>query len=83
MPIKSKAQQRLLFAKERAGELPKGTALKMARETKEKGVDLKDFLRRYPRRLLPSSTPSSRRPPSGLTRPLPRLAYSAYALSPG
>ena len=43
MPIKSKAQQRLLFAKERAGELPEGTALKMARETKEKGVDLKSL----------------------------------------
>lgn len=43
MPIKSKAQQRLLFAKERAGELPEGTALKMARETKEKGVDLKEL----------------------------------------
>lgn len=43
MPIKSKAQQRLLFAKERAGELPEGLALKMARETKEKGVDLKSL----------------------------------------
>lgn len=33
MPFKSKAQQRLFFAKERAGELPKGTALEWAHHT--------------------------------------------------
>jgi hypothetical protein len=33
MPFKSKAQQRLFFAKEARGELPKGTALKWAHET--------------------------------------------------
>lgn len=34
MPFKSKAQQRLFFAKEERGELPKGKALEWARETK-------------------------------------------------
>lgn len=34
MPIRSKAQMRLLFAKENAGELPKGTAKKWVRHTK-------------------------------------------------
>jgi hypothetical protein len=34
MPYKSKAQQRLFFAKEARGELPKGTAKKWAHETK-------------------------------------------------
>ena len=33
MPFKSKAQQRLFFAKERRGELPKGTALEWAHHT--------------------------------------------------
>jgi hypothetical protein len=41
--IKSKAQQRFLFAKEARGELKRGTALKMARETKN--------LRRLPERV--------------------------------
>ncbi len=34
MPFKSKSQQRLMFAKEERGELPKGTAKKWAHETK-------------------------------------------------
>jgi hypothetical protein len=34
MPYKSKAQQRLFFAKEERGELPKGTAKRWAHETK-------------------------------------------------
>jgi hypothetical protein len=34
MPFKSKAQLRLLFAKERSGEIKKGTAEKWAHETK-------------------------------------------------
>lgn len=34
MPFKSKSQQRLMFAKEARGELPKGTAKKWAHETK-------------------------------------------------
>ena len=34
--IKSKAQMRKLFAMEERGELPKGTAERMAHETKEK-----------------------------------------------
>ena len=34
MPFKSKAQERLFFAKESRGELPKGTAEKWAHETK-------------------------------------------------
>ena len=34
MPFKSKSQQRLFFAKEERGELPKGKALEWARETK-------------------------------------------------
>jgi len=33
MPFKSKSQQRLFFAKEAQGELPKGTAEKWAGET--------------------------------------------------
>lgn len=39
MPFKSKAQQRLFFAKESKGELPKGTAEKWASHT----PDLKDL----------------------------------------
>ena len=34
MPYKSKAQERLFFAKEARGELPKGTAKEWAHETK-------------------------------------------------
>lgn len=34
MPYKSKAQMRLMFAKESAGEVKKGTALRWAHETK-------------------------------------------------
>jgi hypothetical protein len=34
MPFKSKAQMRLFFAKEKRGELPKGTTKRWARETK-------------------------------------------------
>ena len=34
MPFKSKAQQRLFFAKESRGELPRGTARRWAHETK-------------------------------------------------
>ncbi len=34
MPFKSKAQQRLMFAKEARGKLPKGTAEEWAHETK-------------------------------------------------
>ena len=34
MPYKSKAQQRLFFAKEARGELPRGTARRWAHETK-------------------------------------------------
>jgi hypothetical protein len=33
MPFKSKSQQRLFFAKEAKGELPKGTAERWAHET--------------------------------------------------
>lgn len=33
MPFQSKAQERLFFAKESRGELPKGTALNWAHET--------------------------------------------------
>lgn len=35
MPFKSKAQQRLLFAKEARGEVRKGTAKRWAHETKD------------------------------------------------
>lgn len=35
MPFKSKAQMRLIYAKEKAGELPKGTADQWAKETKD------------------------------------------------
>lgn len=35
MPIKSKSQMRLLFAKESRGEIAKGTAEKWAHETKD------------------------------------------------
>lgn len=34
MPFRSKAQMRLFFAKEKRGELPKGTARRWAHETK-------------------------------------------------
>ena len=34
MPYKSRAQERLFFAKESRGELPKGTAEEWAHETK-------------------------------------------------
>jgi len=34
MPYKSKSEQRLMFAKEAKGELPKGTAEEWAHETK-------------------------------------------------
>lgn len=33
MPFKSRSQQRLFFAKEARGELPKGTAKQWAKET--------------------------------------------------
>ncbi len=33
MPLKSKAQQRFLFAAEARGEIPKGTAKKFVKET--------------------------------------------------
>jgi len=33
MPYKSKAQEKLFFAKEERGELPKGTAIEWAHET--------------------------------------------------
>lgn len=35
MPFKSKSQQRLFFAKEQRGELPKGTAMEWAHKTKD------------------------------------------------
>lgn len=35
MPFKSKAQQRLMFAKESRGELKKGTAKRWAHETRD------------------------------------------------
>jgi len=41
MPLKSKAQQRYMFAAESRGELPKGTALRWAHETQAAGQDLK------------------------------------------
>ena len=34
MPFKSKAQQRFMFAAEERGEIPKGTAKRWAKETK-------------------------------------------------
>ena len=33
MPLKSKAQMRMFFAKEKSGEVPKGTAMKWVEET--------------------------------------------------
>lgn len=36
MPFKSKAQERLFFAKEARGELPKGTAKRWLKHTKNK-----------------------------------------------
>lgn len=41
MPIKSKSQQRWLFAAEASGELPKGTAKRWVKETRDEGKDLK------------------------------------------
>jgi len=35
MPFKSKSQQRMMFAKEAAGEVAKGTARRWAHETKD------------------------------------------------
>lgn len=35
MPFKSKSQQRMMFAKEAAGEVAKGTAHRWAHETKD------------------------------------------------
>lgn len=35
MPFKSKAQQRMMFAKEARGEVKKGTAKRWAHETKD------------------------------------------------
>lgn len=38
MPFKSKAQRRLFYALESKGELPKGTASKWEKETKDKSL---------------------------------------------
>jgi hypothetical protein len=54
MPFKSKAQQRLFFAKEQRGELPKGTAKRWAKHTPDikklperKGSEKKSFVRGF------------------------------------
>jgi hypothetical protein len=38
MPLKSKAQMRYLFAAEKRGEVPKGTAQKFVKETPKKAM---------------------------------------------